>query len=199
MSPEIQDKNQSNTGLQKLRAGATTAAVGAWSNVDYVLVMGAGEAMHAAGTPLSIATATAAGIATAETLATSYLASRGIGDFQFEAKTKIGKRLSSISPVVSIWRGAGSGVILDQVNGREVTFNRRLVHSVPYGVAVGAWVATAAPEFVGKVAVGAGDKAIDTVESHPTEAGGGIALLGALAVAVVARKFQQARIRRRRA
>lgn len=196
---ERQNKNQPNTRMQKWRAGATAAAVGAWSNVDYVLVIGAGEAMHTAGVHMPLAASAAAGLATAETLATSYLASKGIGDFEFQAKTALGKKISKASPVVSIWRGAGSGVILDQVNGRDVTFNRRLVHSVPYGVAVGAWVATPIPELVAKVATDAGSKAIDTIESQPVETIGGVALLGALAVAAVTRRLQQARIRRQQA
>ena len=193
--PEIEVSAQTEDKSRHRDVGRTVitaAMVGAWSNIDYVALIAAGEVIQRNGVPDLLAASTIAGITAVQTMGISYAASRGMGDFNYRPKSKAGKKFSEFSPLASLWRGAGTGVMIDQATGRDVTFKRRLVHSLPYGVAVGAWVASPVPEIVAneasKVVPTAYNAAEQKATGHPFET---IGLIGVAAIAAVAYRFRR--------
>lgn len=122
----------------------------------------------------------------AMTFAASVAATAGIGDFRYAPRTNAGRTLARTSPLVSLWRGAPSGVIIDRSVGRAIDLRRRLVHAIPYGLAVGAWVLTPVPGLVGDAA----GELVGVASAHPYAA----AVVVTAAIAVGAVLFRRAHL-----
>jgi hypothetical protein len=176
-----------NTTADKARFGGTLLLTSVLS-YDFVPLIAMGENLKNSGLNGWVAAGVTALVTTVETTAASYTATAGIGDFKYEPKSKIGKSLTEITPLVSLMRGAPTGVALDAAAGKKVDLKRRLVHAIPYGTAVGFWVT---PNPLSETVVGTvaeTPKAIyDTAKDHP-QLSGGLALGATLTAAALLKR-----------
>jgi hypothetical protein len=176
---------------EKVMAAATLGSMYAWGHVGYAVEIASGKALEHAGVNPWLAAGAVAVATTAETLGMSYAATKGIGDFEVTPQNQVTRTLAKsavLSPVQSLWSGAPAGVMTDKMFGREVTLKRRLLHSVPYGTAVGFWVAPTAPtEFVTGTVEHVVREGMHEASTHPAASS---ALVGAAVLVAAGMKFQ---------
>jgi len=200
-SPEngIEDKNSlelpapEHRGADVARAGITAALVEAYSWVDAVGMIALGKALEQHwGMDSNIAATVTFGATAVQTLGLSYAATAGFGDFSYTPKHKAAKWLAeNAPPVISLWNGAPTGAIIDKGLGREVTFRRRLVHTLPYSAAVGYLWVGANP--VGETVTGTVERLPHTIAHHPEPSA---FVAGALCLGAAAAAFKKRRQRR---
>lgn len=74
----------------------------------------------------------------------TYLGTAGELDVSWEPKrrftTWVKKHSERLPFMVTSWRGAASGVAIDQLVGNEISAKRRLAHAATYGTIMGAYV-----------------------------------------------------------
>lgn len=204
-TPEDPPKFYPTGSEHRLRAGITYGAMAAWSHAGYLVMIGGGEAFVNAGVNKWAAAAAVAVATTAETFGMSHAATKGMGNFKFAEETKTGdtlRKAARLSHISSLWNGAPHGVMIDKAAGKEITTKRRLSHAVPYGVAVGAWVATPVPEFIAGEVVEAPTTVVGIAKDvyhEPVEAATSaeaVAVIGAAAIIAAVRKGRNLRAKK---
>jgi hypothetical protein len=127
-----------------LGKGAIVAVAGGISNVSWFTAMAANRALESTN---SSTLWTSIGFGAGSTLieyAMATFATSGDVDVSWNPKSKVGKitkKVFSKAPLlVTAWRGAASGVVLDEISGRKVTSRRKLAHAGLYGGIMAGWV-----------------------------------------------------------
>ncbi len=176
-----------NSTVDKARFGGTLLLTSVLS-YDFVPLIAIGERIKDSGVNGWVAGGIIAAVTAVESTGTSYLATAGIGDFKYEPKSNIGKKIAEFTPLVSLSRGAPTGVALDAAAGKQIDLRRRLEHAVPYALAVGFWVTPNPLSETVVNTVASAPKAIyESATDHP-KLSGGLAIGAAVAAAAVMKR-----------
>jgi hypothetical protein len=170
-----------NKKLKLLGKGGVLLAAGAVSNVTWATAIGLNRYLESSGGSAVLPALGVAGATTAIEYGLTHLATAGDLDVEWNPKRRfthgVKKAMSRFPLAVTSWRGAASGVVLDQITGREITGRRRLAHAATYGTFVGAWVTEP-----GNIAFEKGWDAVQEVADRPILAAciGATALVGGM-------------------
>lgn len=175
----IDTSNQvSNRKLKLLGKGGVILVAGGISNSAWGLAIGLNRYFEKTGGSTLAPAIGFAAISTAAEYGLTHAATAGDLDVEWNPTRRITngikKVISKFPLVVTSWRGAASGVVVDQISGREVTNNRRLAHAGLYGSIMGAWVSEP-----GSAILERGWEALNEVADRPALA----ATLGVAAIA----------------
>ena len=179
---------------QTIARGGSAVAVTSAASYDFLPLIALGEKLKDSGLNGWLAAGIIATATAVETTAVSYVATATLGSVSYEPKTRVGKAMMRGTPLVSLWRGAPTGVTLDALRSDEpISLRRRLAHGIPYGLAIGFWVS---PNPLSENAIGgvkSGLKyAYDTVINHPEMSAGAAIATGAIGALAMRRNRRAA-------
>ena len=142
--PELVDIRGGRKVKKLLGKGAIIATAAGVSNASWFLAIAANRALESS-EKSTLWPSIGFGVgSTAVEYAMASFATSGDVDVKWNPKSRIGKVakkvLSKVPLVVTSWRGAASGAVLDEISGREVTTQRKLAHAALYGGIMAGWV-----------------------------------------------------------